>query len=98
MIPVLIFWMHITAGTYLFAKRYHEETLGEAFLLILFAGIVFTAAWTFSSFIIHLAFGETGINEILNSDSLSLMLLTVLEIVFYRIWFGRSKRQVSAGA
>ncbi len=93
MIPVLVFWMHITGGVYLFVKRYYEETLSEAFLSLGFAAIVFTAGWTFSSFVIRLAFGEKGIDPILNSDSLSLILLTVLEAIFYKIWFGKPKHQ-----
>jgi hypothetical protein len=98
MIPVLIFWMHITAGCYLFVKRYFEESMSEAFLSLLFAGIIFTAGWTFSAFLIHLLFSPKGISEILNSDSLSLMLLTLLEIVFYRIWFGKSRHHETADA
>jgi len=98
MIPVVIFWMHITAGCYLFVKRYFEETISEAFLSLLFAGIIFTAGWTFSAFIIHLAFGTKGINEILNSDSLSLVLLTFLEVIFYRVWFRRQGHQEAADA
>ena len=79
--------MHIIAGVYLFVKRYCEETLGEAFLSIGFVAIIFTAGWTFSSFMIRLIFGAKGISEILNGDSLSLMLLTVMEAIFYRVWF-----------
>ena len=91
MIPVLIFWMHITAGVYLFVKRYYEETLSEAFLTVGFAAIIFTAGWTLSSFIVRLVFGTKGLNVILNDDSLSLMLLTILEIIFYKVWFRKPK-------
>ncbi len=90
MIPVLIFWMHITAGVYLFVKRYHEEILSEAFLSLGFAGIIFTAGWTLSSFIIRVTFGQKGIDEIFNGDSLSLILLTIFETIFYKIWFSKS--------
>ncbi|MFZ1080986.1 MAG: hypothetical protein WAO19_03575 [Candidatus Kryptoniota bacterium] len=93
MIPVLIFWMHITAGVYLFVKRYYEETLAEAFLLIGFAAIIFTAGWTFSSFLVRLVFGAKGISVILNGDSLSLILLTILETIFYRVWFRKPNDQ-----
>ncbi len=93
MIPVLIFWMHITAGVYLFVKTYYEETLGEAFLLIGFAAIIFTAGWTFSSFLVRLVFGAEGVSAILNDDSLSLILLTIIEAIFYRVWFRRPKDQ-----
>lgn len=97
MIPVLIFWMHITAAVYLFAKRYYEETLGEAFLSIGFAAIIFTAGWTLSSFIIRISFGQKGIDETLNGDSLSLILLSVFELIFYRIWFRKPKKEDSSG-
>ncbi|HUI31249.1 MAG TPA: hypothetical protein VLX91_13640 [Candidatus Acidoferrales bacterium] len=90
MIPVLIFWMHITAGVYLLAKRYYEETLGEALLAVGFAGIIFTAGWTLSSFMIRITFGKEGVSAILDGDSLSLILLTVFEVVFYRVWFRKS--------
>jgi multisubunit Na+/H+ antiporter MnhF subunit len=91
MIPVLIFWLHITAGTYLFARRYYEETLGEAFLSIGFAAIIFTAGWTLSAFIVRIVFGRKGIDTVLDTDSLSLILLTILEIIFYRIWFSKNR-------
>jgi hypothetical protein len=98
MIPVLIFWIHITGGVYVFVKKYYEETLGEAFLTLAFAAIVFTAGWTFSSFVVHLAFGPNGLSLILNNDSLSLMLLTLLEAIFYKIWFRKPKERETADA
>lgn len=93
MIPVIIFWLHITAGTYLFVRKYYEETLGEAFLILTFAGIIFTAGWTLSSFLVRLVLGPQGFGEIFNDDSVSLILLTLLEIIIYRIWFGRPKER-----
>lgn len=90
MIPVLIFWIHITGGVYIFVKKYHEETLGEAFLTLGFAAIVFTAGWTLASFVIHLIYGAKGVSHFLNDDSLSLILLTIMEAVFYKIWFRKS--------
>jgi hypothetical protein len=94
MIPVLIFWIHITAAVYLFVKRYCEEDLVEAFLSVGFAGIVFTAGWTFSSFAVRLIFGQKGLSVVLNDDSLSLILLTVLEAIFYKIWFRKPKTKL----
>lgn len=90
MIPVLIFWLHVNGGVYLFVKRYYEETLAEAFLSLGFAAIIFTAGWTLSSFIIRITFGQKGIDEILNGDSLSLILLTIFEAIFYKIWFKKT--------
>ncbi len=93
MIPVLIFWIHIVAGVYLFVKKYYEETVSEAFLALGFAAIVFTAGWTFSSFAVHTIFGPKGLSQILNDDSLSLILLSLMETVFYKIWFRKSPRE-----
>jgi len=87
--------MHITAGVYLFVKRYYEETLAEAFLSLGFAAIIFTAGWTLSSFIIRITIGQKGIGVILNGDSLSLILLTIFEGVFYKIWFRKSQSEKS---
>ena len=98
MIPVLIFWIHITGAVYLFVKKYYEETLGEALLTLAFAAIVFTAGWTFSSFAVHLIFGQKGLSMILNDDSLSLILLTILEAIFYKIWFRKPKERETADA
>jgi hypothetical protein len=90
MISVLIFWIHITGGVYLFVKKYYEETLGEAFLTLGFAAIIFTAGWTFSSFMVHTLIGPQGVSRFLNDDSLSLILLTILEAIFYKLWFRRT--------
>lgn len=87
MIPVFVFWLHITAAVYLFSKKYYEETLGEALLSLAFAAIIFTAGWTLSSFIVNFTIGFKGLSRTFNGDSLSLILLTVLEIIFYHFWF-----------
>jgi hypothetical protein len=98
MIPVLIFWIHITGAVYLFVKKYYEETIGEAFLTLGFAAIIFTAGWTFSSFMVHMLFGPQGVSRILNDDSLSLILLTMLEAIFYKLWFRKSSAGTQPGA
>ncbi len=97
MIPVFIFWIHIVGWVYLFVKRYYEETLGEAILSIVFAGIIFTAGWTFASFLIHLMFTPKGLGPLLDDDSLSLILLTILESIFYKIWFSNHAEKSNAG-
>lgn len=98
MIPVLIFWIHITGGVYIFVRKYYQETLSEAFLTLGFAAIVFTAGWTLSSFAVSILFGPHGISHILNDDSLSLMLLTVLESIFYAVWFRKPEERETADA
>jgi hypothetical protein len=91
MIPVLIFYAHVVFLVYMFSKNYTEEGGVSAFLSILFIVIIFSVGWTFSEFLIGFFMKPEGLGLMFPRAAFSLMMLTVIEVVFYKFYYG-SKR------
>ena len=95
MIPVVIFYMHIVGITYAFAHSYHEHKLVDGMMAVAFVAIIFSVGWTIAGFIVHFAV-PAGIGP-LDSDSTSLLIVTVLEATLYLTYFrGQKKNKQSA--
>jgi hypothetical protein len=75
----------------MFSKNYTEEGGVSAFLSILFIVIIFSVGWTFSEFLIGFFMKPEGLGLMFPRAAFSLMMLTVIEIVFYKFYYG-SKR------
>jgi len=86
MIPLLVFYVHVVFVTALFTKRWQDEGLGEGILAVFFAGLIFFVGWAMTSFVVRLLMSEEGLLGI-DSDSASLLLLTVVEAIFYYFYF-----------
>ncbi len=92
MIAILIFYIHVIFGLYIFTKRWQEEGLGAAFLILIFVGIIFSVGWTISYLIASLIFPPEGLGKFYNRDTISLTILTIFEYFFYTAYFrGRKK-------
>lgn len=96
MIEVILFYCHVVFFVYIFAKNYVNENLLGAFLSTIFVVIIFTVGWTFSAFIIGLFIPDAGLSRILTKAAFSLGLLTLLEAVFYKFYFGGKKKLQNA--
>lgn len=87
MIIAFLFYVHIIFGLYVFTKRWQDEGLGAAFLILIFVGIIFSVGWTLSSFFTSLIFPPQGFGKFYNRDTISLTILTILEFFFYNNYF-----------
>lgn len=87
MIIAFLFYVHIIFGLYVFTKRWQDEGLGAAFLILIFVGIIFSVGWTLSSFCTSLIFPPQGLGKFYNRDTISLTILTILEFFFYNNYF-----------
>lgn len=90
MIEVILFYAHAVFFVYIFAKNYVEQNTVSAFLSTIFVIIIFTVGWTFSAFVIGFFIPDDGLTRILTKAALSLALLTLLEIIFYKFYFANS--------
>jgi hypothetical protein len=86
LIPLFIFYIHIVFVVALFTRRWQEEGLGEGVLSVFFAGLIFFVGWSMSSFLVKIFMKEEAIG-FLDRDSVSLLLLTVAEAIFYYFYF-----------
>jgi len=83
MITLFIFYIHTIAAVTFFTKRWQEANWKEGLLAVGFLVLVFSVGWTMSTFLVGLMIGEKGFGVWLDRDTLSLVLLTVMETVFY---------------
>ena len=63
----------------------------SAYLSTIFVVIIFTVGWTFSAFVVGFFIPDEGLTRILTKAAFSLGLLTLLEVIFYKFYFAKSK-------
>ncbi len=87
MIPVLIFYIHVVFLVYLFSKNFTEENFLSGFLSVLFVVIIFSVGWTISEFLMSLFMESKGFGLLFPRAAFSLMLLSIMELIFYKFYF-----------
>ena len=93
MIPLVIFYLHIIGITAAFTSEYQKEGMSAGLLSVGFVVLIFSVGWSISSFFLKYLIGEAGFGPWLNRDSLSLLLLTIAEGLFYFLYFKESAKQ-----
>lgn len=91
MIPVIIFYAHVVFLAYMFSKNFTEENGVSAFLSILFIIIIFSVTWTFAEFILGFFIQPEGYGLMFPRAAFSLMLVTIIEVIFYKFYYGSKK-------
>ncbi len=110
MVSGIIFALHCIGAVAIFFK-YKKTSLSDGLLAVAFVGIIFAVGWTIATMIINLLFSIRWftdwywqplesyvwwiVRKELNRDTLSLVLLTSGEIVFYRFYFQSEKKKRS---
>jgi hypothetical protein len=92
MIEVVLFYFHVIFFAYVFARNFVEENLLSAFLSTIFVIVIFSVGWTFSAFAVGFFIPDAGLNKILTKAAFSLALLTLLEAIFYKFYYGSKKK------
>jgi hypothetical protein len=87
MISGLIFAIHIVFMIFIFTKKWQEENLSYAFLNVGLIIILFTVGWSVSGMLLKIFIDPEGFSLELNRDTLSLILLTIVEYFFYRFYY-----------
>ncbi len=109
MIAAFIFILHIILIIYAFI-RFKKEGIGEGFLAVAFIAIIFAVGWTIATIITNLLFSVSWIEKWywqpvntwfmarirkeFSRDTISLLMLTICEIIFYYFFFitGKGKK------
>jgi hypothetical protein len=102
MVSAFIFFLHFVMAVYAFIQ-YKKESIGEGFLAIAFVGIVFAVSWTIASMLTNLLFTFEWfvrwywqplnswmwrvVRKEISRDTISLLILTSGEVVFYYLFF-----------
>jgi Na+/H+-translocating membrane pyrophosphatase len=87
MISAIIFAVHILFMLFIFTKKWQDEGLTNAFLNLSLIIILFTVGWSISGMILKIIIAPEGISLELNRDTLSLILLSIVEFFFYKFYY-----------
>jgi hypothetical protein len=98
MIAVFIFYIHVVFLAYVFTKDYIEDSFLTAFLTAIFVVIIFSVGWTLSEFVMSLFMEPEGLGLLFPRAAFSLVLLTIMEAVFYKFYFSKKSAKVSKSA
>jgi hypothetical protein len=96
MIALFVFYAHTIAAVWLFTRRWQDGDAKEGILAVGFLALVFSVGWSMSTFILKLFVDEKGFATWLDRDALSLLLLAVMEAVFFYIQMKRKKKKATA--
>ena len=87
MIPVFIFYIHVVFLVYLLTKNIIEDNFLSGFLSVLFVIVIFSVGWTISEFIMSFFLDSKGLGLLFPRAAFSLLLLTLMELIFYIFYF-----------
>jgi hypothetical protein len=91
MIAIVVFYIHVLGGMYAFTSSYCRHKLADAFMAVAFVAIIFSVGWTIAGFIVRFIVPDGGLGPLLDSDTISLLIVTALEALLYTTYF-RSER------
>jgi hypothetical protein len=91
MIAIFIFYIHIVGAVYAFAQGYVAHKRVDGFLAVAFFGIIFSVGWTIAGFIVRFFLPKNGFGILLDRDTISLIIVTLLEVIMYSTYFLRRK-------
>jgi hypothetical protein len=92
MVELFVFYIHVVAVVAMFTKRWQEEGLSEAFLVVFFMALIFFVGWSIATFLMKLLMEQEGLGLFFDRDAASLLLLTAGEVVLYYFYLRDEKR------
>lgn len=87
MISAFIFFLHFLFALLIFTKKWQQEGLSFAFLNMGLIAILFTVGWSITGMVLKLFLEPEGLGFYLTRDDFSLVILTIAEYFFYRIYY-----------
>ncbi len=92
MIAVLIFYIHVVAIVAIFTIRWQQSGTLDGVLSAGFMLLIFGVGWSVSTVILKFFFDAKGLGTWFDRDTMSLVLLTLIEGFFYYA-YAKSERQ-----
>jgi hypothetical protein len=96
MIELVIYHIHIVAMVYAYVQRWQREGVGGGLLAVAIIGLVFVIGWSLTGAIARLVMPEVVAGALVTSDTLSLLLLLPIEVVFFWVFFLRGEGERAA--
>ncbi len=92
MIEILIFHLHIVAAVYIFTKYWRTSRVREGFMGLSLFILLFSIGWPMMTFIVNLCYPDNWETIFFNKDTLSLLMLTSVEVYFFKHFFLKDKQ------
>jgi uncharacterized membrane protein YhdT len=87
MIAALIFFSHLVFSLVVFTKKWQDEKLSAGFMNLALIGILFAVGWSISGMIAKALMEQKGFGLFFDRDTFSLVILTIGEYLFYRMYY-----------
>jgi len=87
MVIAFIFLLHIVFIIYVFQKRIRSESLSSGLIDLILIVILFSVGWSISTMVCKIFWDPIGFGKHFDRDTISLFVLTVVELFFYRMYF-----------
>ncbi|MDR3666028.1 MAG: hypothetical protein P4L35_04195 [Ignavibacteriaceae bacterium] len=87
MITALIFFGHLVFSLVVFTKKWQDENLSAGFMNIALIAILFAVGWSISGMIAKFLMEPKGFGLYFDRDTFSLVILTIGEYFFYRMYY-----------
>jgi hypothetical protein len=94
MITLFVFYIHVIAAAVLFTKRWQEGDWKEGLLAVGFLALIFGVGWSMSTFLLKLFMDEKGFGIWFDRDTISLVLLLIMESIFFSIQLRRKRKKM----
>lgn len=89
MISAFIFFIHLFFISYIFTKKWQDESLSSAFINSALIIIIFSVGWSITGMLAKALMEKEGFGLYFDRDTFSLFLLTIAEAFFYWIYYGK---------
>jgi hypothetical protein len=87
MISAFIFFAHFIFLLLIFTWKWQKEGISGALLNISLILILFAVGWTLTGMIAKILMEPKGLGLYYDRDTFSLTLLTIIEFIFYKIYY-----------
>lgn len=91
MIEILIFQLHIVAAVFVFTKYWRTGRLSDGIMGVILFILLFSIGWPMMTFIVNLFYPDIWKTALFNNDTLALLLLSMIEIFFFKKFFLKDK-------
>jgi hypothetical protein len=94
-ITLFIFYLHTVGAATLFTVYWQEEGLKGGLAALGFMVLIFSVGWPMATIVLKLFISPGGVSPWLDRDTLSLVLLTAVEIAGGWTYLGRGRRKAA---
>lgn len=95
MIELCIFYIHLVAASYAFTQRWQRVGVKDGVLAVALMGLVFVIGWSITAPLSNAILPNAWRSQLFSSDTMSLVLLTIGEIFFFKLFFLKSDDDAS---